>query len=49
MKENLEKALSAALNRIALKIPAEQNLQSLILEIQYILDPKLSDGRKDEK
>lgn len=48
MKEQLEKALKAATGRIDLKIPPEQNLQSLILEIEYILNPELSEGRKND-
>lgn len=49
MREQLEKALQATISRIDLKtIPAEQNLQSLILEIEYILNPKLSEGRKND-
>ena len=49
MREQLERVLKAAISRINLKtIPAEQNLQSLILEIEHILNPQVSEGRKND-
>ena len=48
IKLKLTKALEAVAHRIELKtINYEQNLSSLILDIEHIINPKVSDGRKN--
>ena len=48
IKIKLTKALEAVTHRIALKtINYEQNLSSLVLDIEHIINPEVSEGRKD--
>lgn len=48
IKIKLTKALEAVNHRIGLKtITHEQNLSSLVLDIEHIINPKVSDGRKN--
>jgi hypothetical protein len=48
MKLKLQNALKAVAHRIELKtISYEQNLSSLVLDIEHIINPKVSDGRKN--
>ena len=48
IKIKLKNALKAVTHRIGLKtISYEQNLSSLVLDIEHIINPKISDGRKN--
>ena len=49
IKIKLEKALKAVNQRIELKtITIEQNLNSFILDIEHIINPQISNGRKND-